>query len=229
MLRAVDFLEEGRARLVVAGGGDELNVHLLRTLQADGLASGSTGSLPFAADSSGPICGEGACMFAIESEASAAARGVRAVGRLRGGASRSEDGAERDLPRRADWIRQLLDRIGVGIGDIDLLVLSANANAEGDHGEAAALVDVFGPTMPPAVAPKAVLGETWGAAGALGVATALQSMARRLVPPAPESTAAGARALGLNLPRAAEPRDVACALVLDGAGSSRFSAIVLTE
>ena len=142
---------------------------------------------------------------------------------------RSADGAERDLPRRADWIRHLLDRIGVGIGDIDLLVLSANANAEGDHGEAAALVDVFGPTMPPAVAPKAVLGETWGAAGALGVATALQSMARRLVPPAPESTAAGARARGLNLPRAAEPRDVACALVLDGAGSSRFSAIVLTE
>ncbi len=201
--RATEFLQEERARVVVAGGVDELNAHLLGALQLDG---------------PGPVGGEGACLFAIESESSAASRGATVLGRLAAAAS---------LSSGADGIRRLFDRAGVGPSDVDLVVLSSGAGGD-DGGEAALLVDVFGSAMPPAVAPKAVLGETWGGAGALAVATALQSMARRVVPPSPESTVADGRAAGLNLLAAAESREVACSLVLDGAGPQRSSAVLLT-
>ena len=230
LLCAAEFLDEGRASLIVAGGGDELNFHMLRTLQADGLASRSAASLPLAPDSSGPIGGEGACLFALEAERSAASRGARVLGTLRGGTSRPVEAAgEPGVKQRADLIRRLLDDVGIGADEVGLLVLSANAERAGDLREAAVLVDVFGKAMPPALAPKAVLGETWGAAGSLAVAAALQSIQRRVVPPAPPPTAAGGRELGLNLPTEAQPLQVDCALILDGAGSSRFAAVVLTR
>ncbi len=213
LLRATEFLREERARVVVAGGADELNAHLLGALQLDG---------------PGPVGGEGACLFAIESESSAASRGATVLGRLAAAAGlSSEAGGQNDVPRRAAAILRLFDRAGVGASDVDLVVLSSAAGGD-DGREAASLVDVFGSAMPPAVAPKAILGESWGAGGALAVATALQSMARGIVPPSPESAVADGRAAGLNLLAAAESREVACALVLDGAGPQRFSAVLLT-
>jgi 3-oxoacyl-(acyl-carrier-protein) synthase len=219
---ATAFLEEGRADVIVAGGGDELNRHLLNTLHAERLTSDSPTPQPFTDRGRGTVGSEGACVFTLESPSHAAARGTRILGRLIGGVGGFvRAGSGTAAARRSEMLARLLEEAGWTPADVDLLVLSGNGTPARDRAEAAVVEEVFGSAGTPALAPKAVLGETWAAGGPLGVAVALESMRRSLIPPSPLEL----RRLGLS-ERPIE-RAVRHAVVIDCSESGQFSALAV--
>jgi 3-oxoacyl-[acyl-carrier-protein] synthase II len=160
---AIELLSQGRASAAVAGGADEINMRVLEALGGPGFAGG-----------------EGACLIAIEDPARASARGAPILGTIlacageyAGDASGSSALSSADI---AGFLRRLLDEAGLAPAEVDLVVLSAAGSGAVVREEAAALREVFGEDQnsPAAIAPKLVLGETWGASGPLGLVAALE-------------------------------------------------------
>lgn len=233
--QALAFLEEGRARVAVAGGGDELNLQLLRSLRRRGAVTGSVDSLPLAAERSGPVPGEGACFLTIESEEHARHRGAAAMALIRASGGRFvPEGAVGNTDARASMaglIRQLTAHAGLEISEVDLVVLSASGLIGGDLEEAGAVVDVFGggPAAVPVMALKSVLGETWGASGAVAAALAIEVMRTSTVPAAPYGFVLSAELSGLNVPEETLRRPIRNALILDRTDSGHQLGLVLSQ
>ncbi len=223
--RAIEFLDEGRAEAIVAGGADEINEHLLRTLADEHLAP-SAAPAPAEPGRPGapPVGSEGACLFTIETAAGAAARGAPGIGRIRGYVSGFADPGPAGTSVRAGWLCELAGQAGWGAGTIDLVVRSTNGRVLRDEAEASTLAAFFGGAVPPCVAPKSVLGECWSASGPLGVVVALEAMLRGIVP--------GCSGLGREEASwIREPpleRDVGRAVVLDCSETGSFSAVALS-
>ena len=229
ILTAIEFLEQDRAHAMVAGGGDGLNPHLLRTLHDEGLTAQSSASTPYTEGVRGPVGSEGACLLVVESADRAAARGAPILGRARAGVSRVIESRSADgTAMRATVLRELLDRCALAATNIDLLVVSGNGSAGRERTEAAVVREVFGTDGPPALAPKAVLGETWAAAGPLGVVCALESMRHATVPARPPAMKPRTEYDALNFPAKPLQRALHHALVLDCDESGRLSALVVS-
>lgn len=231
---AMARLEEDRGRVAVAGGGDELNLPLLRTLWNAGLTADVRGSLPYGADRSGPVGGEGACLLVVESDDSALRREVIPLARIASEAG-AFVGIDLEVGRItraaiAAVMREALDRAELTSDEIGLLVLPGNGSIDGDREQALAVIDVFGqaPHAPPAVAPKAVTGETWAASGPIGVVTALEAMRTGVVPGRSKVFAPDPDLAGLHLPRESYDRAVRHALVLDASAGGQIAALVLS-
>jgi 3-oxoacyl-[acyl-carrier-protein] synthase II len=165
--QALAFLEEGRGSAAVAGGADELNRPALRALDRD---------------AAGVVGGEGACFLTIESESHAAGRGARSLATIRAtdgafvpGAARSPGVARASMTA---LVRRLLTRAGMSSSEVQLVVLSADGSPDGGADESGAVRDVFGEagSAPTVLAPKAILGETWGASGAFAAAVAIEAL-----------------------------------------------------
>ena len=170
ILRGMDLLFEGRAELAVVGGADELNLPLLRTLVCEGRPD--------------LVGGEAACLLALESSDSAAARGAAPLGRIDGAIEwfTADSGhLHAAVGKTAIFLRSLLDQCRVESRDIDLLVLSGGGPGDtGDWPELRAAETVFsGAALPAVIAPERVVGQTWGASGPLGVVAALESLRSR--------------------------------------------------
>ena len=232
--QALAFLEEGRALVAVAGGGDELNLQLLRSLRRSGIVTDRLGSLPLAEGRSGPVGGEGACFLTIESEEHATSRGSVALAAVRASGSRfvpggtaGNGGARESM---AGLIRQLTALAGLELPAVDLVVLSASGLLDGDVEEAGAVLDVFGdgPDAAPVMVPKSILGETWGASGPLAAAVAIEVMRTSVVPAAPHGFVLSPDLLGLNLPGETLRRPVRNALILDRTDSGHQLGLVLS-
>jgi 3-oxoacyl-[acyl-carrier-protein] synthase II len=221
---ALAFLDEGRGMVAVAGGGDELSRPVLSALRA----------LPLAAGRTGPVGGEGACFLTIESEVHAIQRGAPPLARVLATASRfvpvvggKTRGASDSM---AELIRGLAAEAAIPLSAVDLVVLSAAGTREGDAEEAGAVVAAFGdgPAAPPVMVPKAILGETWGASGALAVALAVVALHRSCVPAAPFGWVSGADAGGLNIPQETLRRSMRNALLLDRTDSGHQLGLLLS-
>jgi 3-oxoacyl-[acyl-carrier-protein] synthase II len=158
--QAVQFLDEERGSVAVAGGCDELNAPLLRTLPH------------------GAAFGEAACFLTIERDEGARRRGARPLARIRGTASQFVPVAADAREAMGVLIRRVTERAGLALPDVDLVVSSACASNDRDGREAGAVLDVFGSRAAdlPVLAPKSILGETWGASGALAVVIAIEAM-----------------------------------------------------
>lgn len=229
---AIDLLAEDRAQVVVAGGADELNPPLLMAWRNEGRLTPDPGSLPCAATRSGLVAGEGACLLAIESAEHAVARGARplaiiaAVSRL--SAIAGTTGARRAVSALAGT---LLQDAGMAPDQIDLVVLSANGDKERDTEEALGLMEVFGrgDAAPPLVAPKGIIGETWGAAGPLAAVVALEAMRRGIIPASPVHALLDPALEGLHFPAQEIRRPVRRAMILDGAAGELIAGIVLEQ
>ncbi len=232
--QALAFLEEDRGRVAVAGGGDELNLQLLRSLRQRGAMTGDPNSLPLAAGRSGPVGGEGACFLTIEPEEHARRRGAAALASIRASAGRFVSGGavgpEDARESMAGLIRQVTGRAGLEPSDVGLVVLSASGLVEGDVEEAGAVIDVFGGGAEAAsvLAPKSILGETWGASGALAAAIAIEVMRTSIVPGAPHGFVLSPDLAGLNVPAETMRRSVRNALILDRTDSGHQLGLVLS-
>jgi len=78
------------------------------------------------------------------------------------------------------------------------------------------------------MAPKGVLGETWGASGPLAVVAACEAMRTGTVPGPPRGLVLDPDLLGLHLPEGTLRRPVRNVLVLDGSTTGHAIALVVS-
>jgi 3-oxoacyl-(acyl-carrier-protein) synthase len=182
VLASATHLSNGRGDAFVVGGTEVLSDSLYLAFRKLGvLAEGDARFKPGAVDSQGTRLGEGGAYFVIEPDAAARARGARRYARVRGYGNtfeppRSEavlvHASERALERA---IEMALRDAKLDASAIDLVCSSVSGFAAFDRAELAAIRSTLGPDVAIA-APKASLGETFGAGGAFGIATALAAL-----------------------------------------------------
>ncbi|MGH3931265.1 MAG: ketosynthase chain-length factor [Pseudonocardiaceae bacterium] len=141
--------------------------------------------LPFDADATGHVPGEGGALLIIEDAEAARERGARQVyGEIAGyGATfdpRPGSGREPGL-RRA--IELALADAARTAADVDVVFADAAGLRELDRIEAEAIAGVFEPHGVPVTAPKTMTGRLYSGAAALDVVTALLSIRDGLIPP----------------------------------------------
>ncbi|MEU2081810.1 ketosynthase chain-length factor [Streptomyces albus] len=184
--------------------------------------------LPFDADASGYLPGEGGALLVVEDADAAEARGAARIwGRVLGYAAAFDPPP--DSPRGpvlARTVRAALADAGLEPADVDVVFADALGVAEADRAEAAALTEVFGPRGVPVTAPKTLTGRLYGGGAALDAATALLALRDQTVPhtAGPTAPAPGYEIdLVLGEPRPAELRT---ALVV-ARGHGGFNAALL--
>lgn len=172
VLHAAIHLDQSRVDAMVVGGGEVVTEPLVLAMRRLGVSD-----LPDFG------MGEGAAFVVLERAASAEAREASTLGYVRGfgGAFGAPDReavivhVSPDVIERA--IRDALRDAELDASSIDLVVSAANGIEIFDDAEAEAVRRVFGADVR-RIEPKRSLGESFGAAGAFGIAAALASFAR---------------------------------------------------
>ena len=169
----------GRADAFLVGGGEVLSEPLYLAFRKLGtLAEGERRFRPGAADSEGMRLGEGAAYLVVERMGDADKRGAKRYARIIGYGNafeppESEAAIVHASPRSVQrTIEMALDDAGLQASQIDVVCGSVSGMPVFDRAELAGIDAALGPQVAVA-APKALYGETFGASGALGVASAL--------------------------------------------------------
>ncbi|GFM17320.1 3-oxoacyl-(acyl carrier protein) synthase II [Mycobacterium sp. PO1] len=141
---------------------------------------------PFDRDRDGFVFGEGGALLVIETEEHARARGARILGRLMG-ASVTSDGFHMVAPdpngRRAGFaMTRAMQLAGLQPSDIDHVNAHATGTTVGDVAESVAINNAMGEHRPAVFAPKAALGHSVGAVGAVEAVLTLQALRHGVVP-----------------------------------------------
>jgi 3-oxoacyl-[acyl-carrier-protein] synthase-1 len=141
---------------------------------------------PFDARRDGTILGEGAAAAVLETESAAAARGARPLGEVLGSGCAGEGGGLLSIREDGDGVERAvlaaLDDAGIAARDVGMIVAHGNGGRQSDASEAAALLRVFGASVPPVTAFKWVFGHLLDASGALEALLAAESLRRGVVP-----------------------------------------------
>ncbi|HXI42069.1 MAG TPA: beta-ketoacyl synthase N-terminal-like domain-containing protein [Bryobacteraceae bacterium] len=186
---AAGFLRLGRARALVAGGAEEMSEELLHSLSKISALSAAGAARPFGRDRDGMVLGEGAAFLVLESQATAEQRGARPWAEISGfGSAHQSSDSDGSAPAiaAAQWaIERALARAEIKPNQIAALIAGASGNPALDEIEARALTGVFGDLLEgiPVCAPKAALGEAFGASGAMGALVAALALMRQSLPP----------------------------------------------
>ena len=172
------YLETGRAEALLVGGAEAMSEALYLAFHRLGALHKGPESMPLTWTSHGTRLGEGAILFAMEPEELASERGAN-VGAVVSGygtaflppeSEATLIHASIDAVERA--IRIALEDAFVTPSEIDVVAASVSGLLAFDCAELQAIERVLGPGVCVA-APKAVLGETLGAGGGMGMAAAL--------------------------------------------------------
>jgi 3-oxoacyl-[acyl-carrier-protein] synthase II len=191
---AHDLLAMGRVKLVYAGGVEELSYLTYYGFYALKFLSGCNPgetfiNCPFDRRRNGITLGEGACLVAMESYASARQRGASILGEVLGfGYYFDPFRVNRYNPRGTgikEAIRRCLDDAGLGAEEIDYICSNANSSQAADKIETAAVKEVFGrhAYRVPVSSIKSMVGECYSASGALAVAACLGVLREGFIPP----------------------------------------------
>jgi 3-oxoacyl-[acyl-carrier-protein] synthase II len=169
-------LSQGRADALLVGGAESASEALLLAFQMIGALG------------DGAVLGEGAALLAVETTESAARRGASALAEIVGYGTAFE-GPERETtllhPSPDALVRATTDALadaGVAPADVDLVVSGVSGLRAFDEAEQLAIARAVGESTC-VVAPKLALGETFGAGGALGMASALAFLSMDVTPP----------------------------------------------
>jgi 3-oxoacyl-(acyl-carrier-protein) synthase len=179
------FLETARADAIVTGGGEAMSEAIFLAFEKLGVLGRSAHETRL---------GEGAAFLALEDPAVARERGARVFGAVLGYGTAFVAPEESRLiyASRAAMSRAVTSALadaGIEASQVDLVVSSIAGLARFDDEELAAVTETLGADVP-VVAPKLALGETLGAGGAMGMASALAWLSGVVV--APELVVRGA-------------------------------------
>ena len=222
-------------RLAVTGGTDaSVCPYGVVAQSATGLLSGradpARAYLPFDADASGYVPGEGGAMLVVEDAAAALARGARTYGQVAGYAATFDpppgSGREPGLRRAAELA---LADAGLPLDAVDVVFADAAGVPEADRHEAATIARLFAGRPVPVTAPKTMTGRLYAGGAALDVAAALLALRDQVVPPTVgvDRLAAGCE---LNLVRdRPRPARLGTALVLARGHGGFNAAAVITS
>ncbi len=193
---AFRHIQEGDARLMVAGGYDALTTWLdvLGFTLLGALTSGYNddpdhASRPFERDRSGFVLGEGAVALVLEDLDAAWARGARVLAEITGYGSSLNAYRITDAPPDGSGpihsMRRALDDAGLGPRDVDCIIAHGTSTPGNDICETVAIKEVFGPDAYRLVvtSPKSMTGHLTAASGALNVLVAVRALQTALVPP----------------------------------------------
>jgi 3-oxoacyl-[acyl-carrier-protein] synthase II len=163
------YLETGRADVLLVGGVEAMSEGLYLAFHRLG-ALGTAGTL-----------GEGSALFVMEPAEHAKARGATVLAEVVGyGTAFVPPPGEAHLFHASSEameraITSALSEAGIVAGDVDVVASSVSGMLAFDGEELAAIGRVFGNDATVA-APKALLGETLGASGGMGMAAAMAWM-----------------------------------------------------
>ena len=142
---------------------------------------------PFDTDRDGMVFGEAGALMLIETEEHAKARGAPILARLMGAAITSDgyDVVEPDPSgeRAGDAITRAIQLAGLAPTDIDHVNAHATGTKHGDLAEARAIRRALGDHNAAVYAPKAALGNSLGAAGAVEAVLTTQALRDGVIPP----------------------------------------------
>lgn len=142
---------------------------------------------PFDKDRDGFVMGEAGALMVVETEEHAKARGANIIGRVMG-AGITSDGQGAVLPdpagERAGYaMTRAIQLAGLVPGDIDHVNAHANGTVAGDLAEARAIHRALGSHTAAIYAPKAALGHSFGACGAVEAVLTVLALRDGVVPP----------------------------------------------
>jgi 3-oxoacyl-[acyl-carrier-protein] synthase II len=186
---AAEFLRLGRARMLLAGGTEELSQEAFLGFQANRLLSPSGAVRPFYDHRDGTVLGEGAALLAMETGSAARQRDAQPWAEIAGFGCAQDAHSTHAFDARAEGataaIQMALEVAGVRSEEVACVISSASGAIAGDAMEAAALRNVFGSRLAeiPVCAPKAALGDTLGAAGAMAALGGALALRNQCVPP----------------------------------------------
>jgi beta-ketoacyl ACP synthase len=141
---------------------------------------------PFDKDRNGFVFGEGGALMVIETEEHAKARGANILARIMG-ASVTSDGFHMVAPdpngeRAGHAMTRAIQLAGLTPADIDHVNAHATGTRHGDLAEAHAIRRALGDHSAAVYAPKAALGHSLGAAGAVEAVLTVQALRDGIIP-----------------------------------------------
>jgi beta-ketoacyl ACP synthase len=142
---------------------------------------------PFDKDRTGFVFGEGGGLMVIETEEHAKARGANILARIMG-SSVTSDGYHMVAPdpngEQAGYaMTRAIQLAGISPDDVDHINAHATGTNVGDVAEGKAINNALGGNRPPVYAPKAALGHSVGAVGAVESILTVQALREQIVPP----------------------------------------------
>lgn len=194
MSYAYNFLQWDRAKVVYAGGVEELCWHTFFGFHALQFLSGSKPGVefincPFDKRRNGITFSEGACLFCMEEYDHAKARGARILGEVASfGYSFDPFRLNRYNPRVTGLklaMRQALDNAGLMATDIDYICANANSTKSADKYECLAIKDVFGShaKVVPVSSVKSMVGDGYSVTTGFAAGAALGAICGGFIPP----------------------------------------------
>lgn len=192
---AAAMIRRGAADVMFSGGAEAAIVKLCMAgfgnmgALSERNSDPTQASRPFDKDRDGFVCGEGAGVLVLESEAHAKARGARIYGEFLGyGASCDAHHITAPLETGEGAIlamRAALDDAGLGQNDIDYLNAHGTSTQLNDKSETKAVKKVFGQAAYnfPISSTKSMTGHLLGAAGAIEAIFCVKALETGKIPP----------------------------------------------
>jgi 3-oxoacyl-[acyl-carrier-protein] synthase II len=191
---AYKLIQSGKAKVIIAGGIEQISLDLyiifyMRKLLARANGAGNETSIPFDKRRNGFIMGEGSYVFILEDLDYALSRESKIYCEISGYGSLFAGNKKNDIDKRVKKARSAMqmciDDAKLSTDDIDLINANGNSSELQDLVEAKAIKELFGERSEeiPVCAIKSILGECYGASGAMQTATSVLSIDNDLIPP----------------------------------------------
>ncbi|MFE6721720.1 ketosynthase chain-length factor [Streptomyces albidoflavus] len=185
--------------------------------------------LPFAAEASGHVVGEGGALLVLEDAAAARERGARVYGSVAGYAATFDPApGSGGAPRLRDAAELALKDAGLSPADIDVVFADAAGRRAADREEAEAICSLFGERGVPVTAPKTMTGRLSAGAASTDVAAALLTLRDQVIPPT-VNVSAPAADCPVDLVTAARPATGLRSALVMARGRGGFNAAMVVR